>query len=240
MAHRSMAETIGLPGKTAGGRASRDLGRLSRLAPKSTLGGRIYRLLEDAIVRGDLAPGQRLDEQSLADHFGVSRIPLREALSGLEVAGWIEKHGGRQGVWVRALNDQDLASLSEVRGALEDECAALATARHGDQELKALRANVKKSRTALSREDRTRLVELNTEFHLLVAKCSRNVVFEEILSMLDKRVRRALWIVRPDVLDASIDEHESLVDAMERGDVLEARLIARRHANRHADSEDRP
>ena len=229
-----MAETIGLRGKSANGRQPRDLGGLSRLTPNSTLGGRIYRLLEDAIVRGELAPGQRLDEQSLADHFGVSRIPLREALSGLEVAGWIEKHGGRQGVWVRELNDDDLASLSEVRGALEDECAALATARHGHQELRALRTNIKKSRTALSREDRTRLVELNTEFHMLVAKCSRNEVFEEILSMLDKRVRRALWIVRPDVLDASVDEHESLVDAIERGDAFEARLIARRHASRHA------
>jgi DNA-binding GntR family transcriptional regulator len=230
-----MAETIGLPDKGANGRQPRDLGGLSRLTPNSTLGGRIYRLLEDAIVRGELAPGQRLDEQSLADHFGVSRIPLREALSGLEVAGWIEKHGGRQGVWVRELNDDDLASLSEVRGALEDECAALATVRYADTELKALRSNIRKSRTALSRGDRTRLVELNTEFHMLVAKCSRNEVFEEILSMLDKRVRRALWIVRPDVLDASIDEHEALIDAIERGDVSEARKIARRHASRHAE-----
>jgi DNA-binding GntR family transcriptional regulator len=229
-----MTNTIGLPDKGAKRREPGDLGRLSRLTPKSTLGGRIYRLLEDAIVRGELAPGQRLDEQSLADHFGVSRIPLREALSGLEVAGWIEKHGGRQGVWVSELSDQDLVSLSEVRGALEDECAALATERIADEEIKALRANIRKSRTAFSAGDRTRLVELNTEFHMLVAQCTRNEVFEEILSMLDKRVRRALWIVGSEVLDASIDQHESLVDAMERGDATEARAIARRHANRHS------
>ena len=76
----------------------KDFGRLSKLEPNPTLGGRIYRLLEDAIVKGELTPGQKLDEQVLADHFGVSRIPLREALSGLEVAGWVEKSAGRQGV----------------------------------------------------------------------------------------------------------------------------------------------
>jgi DNA-binding GntR family transcriptional regulator len=234
-----MAELVGQGEKqSAEGREPRDLGRLRKLVPNPTLGGRIYRLLEDAIVRGELAPGQRLDEQSLADHFGVSRIPLREALSGLEVAGWIEKNGGRQGVRVRELTEGDLVDLSEVRGVLEGECAALAAARRDDRELKALRAIIKKSRTAFSRGDRTRFVELNTEFHMLVAKCSRNEVFEEILSMLDKRVRRVLWIVQPDVLDASIDEHESLVDAMERGDTRSARNIARRHASRHATTND--
>jgi DNA-binding GntR family transcriptional regulator len=228
-----MTEGVGLSAKGKKRQGSGDLDRLGKLTPNSTMGGRIYRFLEDAIVRGELAPGQRLDEQSLADHFGVSRIPLREALSGLEVAGWIEKHGGRQGVWVRELKDEDLVSLSEVRGALEDECAALATERFTDIELALLRTNIQQSRQALARSDRTRLVEFNTEFHLLVARCSRNEVMEEILSMLDKRVRRAMWTVRADVLGASIEEHEGIVDAMERGDALEASRIARLHASWH-------
>jgi DNA-binding GntR family transcriptional regulator len=210
----------------------KDLGRLSKLEPNPTLGGRIYRLLEDAIVKGELAPGQKLDEQVLADHFGVSRIPLREALSGLEVAGWVEKSPGRQGVRVRALTDGDLGHLSEVRSVLEAECAALATVRRDESDLKALRGVIKKSRAAFARGDRTRQVELNTEFHMLVAACSRNEVFVEILSLLDKRVRRVLWIAQVDVLEASIDEHEALVDAMERGDVRAARKVAHGHASR--------
>jgi DNA-binding GntR family transcriptional regulator len=211
----------------------RDLGRLSKLEPNPTLGGRIYRLLEDAIVKGELAPGQKLDEQGLADHFGVSRIPLREALSGLEVAGWVEKSSGRQGVRVRALTDGDLTHLSEVRSVLEAECAALATARCDEREIKALRAVIKKARAAFARGDRTRQVELNTEFHMMVAACSRNEVFVEMLSLLDKRVRRVLWIAQIDVLEASIDEHEALVDAMERRDVRAARKVAHAHASRH-------
>src|SRR5882757_497116 len=211
----------------------KDFGRLSKLEPNPTLGGRIYRLLEDAIVKGELAPGQKLDEQVLADHFGVSRIPLREALSGLEVAGWVEKSAGRQGVRVRAMADGDLVHLSEVRSVLEAECAALATTRCDENDLKALRAVIKKARTAFARGDRTRQVELNTEFHMLIASCSRNEVFVEILSLLDKRVRRVLWIAQVDVLEASIDEHEALVDAMEQRDVRTARKVAHAHASRH-------
>jgi DNA-binding GntR family transcriptional regulator len=211
----------------------RDLGGLSKLEPNPTLGGRIYRLLEDAIVKGELAPGQRLDEQGLADRFGVSRIPLREALSGLEVAGWVEKNIGRQGVRVAALTDGDLIHLSEVRSVLEAECAALATRRCDERELKALRAVIKKARAAFARGDRTRQVELNTEFHTMVAACTRNEVFVEILSLLDKRVRRVLWAAQIDVLEASIDEHEALVDAMERRDVRTARKVAHDHASRH-------
>jgi DNA-binding GntR family transcriptional regulator len=230
-----MAELIAPKAKdSVATRKNPDLGRLRKLSPNPTLGSRIYRLLEDAIVKGELAPGQHLGEQDLADHFGVSRIPLREALSGLEVAGWIEKTSGRQGVRIRALTDGDLVHLSEVRGVLEGECAALATVRRDDRELKGLRAVIKKSRAAHARGDRAAQVELNTEFHMLVASCSRNEVFEEILSLLDKRVRRVLWIVQPGVLETSIDEHEALVDAMERGDVETARHVARSHASQYA------
>src|SRR5206468_6844714 len=143
------AELIGQDEKESlGGREPRDLGRLRKLAPNAPLGGRIYRLLEDAIVRGELAPGQRLDEQSLADHFGVSRIPLREALSGLEVAGWIERTSGRQGARVRMATAADLVDLSEVREVLDGECAALAATRRSEAQVDELRSLVEASRRA--------------------------------------------------------------------------------------------
>lgn len=216
------------------GSRTKALGGLGKPAPRSSLGGELYRLLEDAIIRGELAAGQRLDEQGLADHFGVSRIPLREALSGLEAAGWIEKTGGRNGTHVKDLSEDELVVLGEVRGPLEGECAFLAASRHTEREIAAMRANVKKSRVAFERSDRPKFVELNSEFHMMLAASSRNPVFVEILSMLDKRVRRVLWVVQPQVVEASIDEHEAIVDALERGDAKKAAEIARRHASRHS------
>jgi DNA-binding GntR family transcriptional regulator len=131
---------------------------------------------------------------------------------------------------VRTATPTELIHLSEVREVLDSECAALAAERRTDRQLEELRGVVHAARKATQRSDRVRIVELNTKFHLLVAAAAQNSVFEEILSILDKRVRRLLWLAQPDVLDASLDEHEALVEAIERKDAPGARDVARRHA----------
>jgi DNA-binding GntR family transcriptional regulator len=193
------------------------------------LGEQLYRVLEEAITNGDLAPGERLDERVLAEHFGVSRIPLREALRALEVGGWIEKMRPRQGMRVRPVSASELEDLSEVRQALDGECAALAAIRRTDLQVDALRAAAIASRQALENGDRKLVVQLNSEFHQQLAQCTQNEVFVEILSMLDKRVRRFMWLVGADVLLASADEHEQLVAAIADRDSTLARSVARRH-----------
>jgi DNA-binding GntR family transcriptional regulator len=214
-------------------RSSPVLERLPHVTASVPLGEQLYRVLEEAIINGDLAPGQRLDERVLADHFGVSRIPLREALRALEVGGWIEKKRPRQGMRVREISDSELEKLSEVRQTLDSECAAVAAERRSDAQVQELRSIARESRTAVDAGDRKRVVELNTEFHRLLARCTQNEVFEEILSMLDKRVRRFMWLVASDVLNASAQEHDELVDAIDRRDAEMARAVARRHAMQH-------
>jgi DNA-binding GntR family transcriptional regulator len=212
----------------------RPLAHLPTITPSLPLGEQLYLVLEEAIINGDLSPGQRLDERGLATHFGVSRIPLREALRALEVGGWIEKARPRQGIRVRDIGPLELAKLSEVRETLDGECAALAAERRTDEQLETLMAVTKEARNALPEDDRKRVVQLNTEFHRVLARCSQNEVFEEILSMLDKRIRRFLWLVNRDVLTTSADEHEALVNAIARRDAAGARAIARRHAMQHS------
>jgi DNA-binding GntR family transcriptional regulator len=217
----------------------REFRNLPKIAPVAPLGGQLYRLLEESIIMGELLPGQRLDEKRLADHFGVSRIPLREAMSGLEVAGWIERTRGRQGARVREATAAELANLSEVREVLDGECAALAAEHRTESQLKAMWAMIETSRLATQRTERTRIVELNTKFHMLIATATRNPVFVEILSILDKRVRRLLWLAKPGVLDASLEEHEALVSAIQGRNMAGARLLARTHA-RHSWSDPVP
>jgi DNA-binding GntR family transcriptional regulator len=212
---------------------------LPPVAASDPLGEQLYRVLEEAITNGDLAPGERLDERLLAEHFGVSRIPLREALRALEVGGWIEKMRPRQGMRVRPVSTSELEELSEVRQALDGECAAVAAIRRTDAQVDALRAAASASRKALRSGDRKRVVQLNSEFHRLLAQCTQNEVFVEILSMLDKRVRRFMWLVAADILSASADEHDQLVTAIAAKDSRRARSVARRHATQHgAPSQD--
>ena len=89
--------------------------------------------LEQDIVTGALRPGERLDEQSLAARFGVSRTPIREALMQLATAGLIELQP-RRGAFVASLSLRDVIERFEVMAALEGACAALAARRITESE----------------------------------------------------------------------------------------------------------
>jgi DNA-binding GntR family transcriptional regulator len=208
--------------------------RLPTIRSFAPVGEQLYRVLEEAITAGDLEPGERLDEKALAAHFGVSRIPLREALRGLEVAGWIERAGPRRGMRVREITESELGKLTEVRQILDGQCAAFAAQRRSDDQVQTLRGIVAQAWLCFEHEDWRMLVSLNTEFHIVLARCTQNEVFEEILSTLDKRVRRFVLRADADLHRESIQQHERLVDAIDKGDAREARLIARGHQRQHA------
>ena len=93
--------------------------------------------LEQDIVTGALRPGERLDEQSLAARFGVSRTPIREALMQLATAGLIELQP-RRGAFVASLSLKDVIERFEVMAALEGTCGALAARRITEPERLAL------------------------------------------------------------------------------------------------------
>ena len=84
----------------------------------------IYETLVDGIVAGRMAPGEPLVEQALAEQFGVSRTPVREALHRLEQANLAER-GARRAFVVRRMAPEDLAELFEAAGEVESALAAL-------------------------------------------------------------------------------------------------------------------
>src|SRR5215213_11508740 len=93
--------------------------------------------LEQDIVTGHFKPGERLDEQSLASRFGVSRTPIREALMQLASAGMVELQP-RRGAFVASLSLREVIERFEVMAALEGACGALAARRIGDEERRQL------------------------------------------------------------------------------------------------------
>src|SRR6476659_4220509 len=88
--------------------------------------------IEQDIVTGRLQPGERLDEQSLADRFGVSRTPLREALMQLASTGMVEVHS-RRGAFVASLGLKEIIERFEAMAALEGMCGALAARRISEE-----------------------------------------------------------------------------------------------------------
>src|SRR6476661_9145774 len=100
---------------------------------------RVRDLLEEAILEGDLKPGERLRAEALAQRFGTSRTPIREALLQLEGQGLVEVEPNR-GAVVRTFDRDDLMDLYEVRALIEPHAAARAATRISDADIERLRA----------------------------------------------------------------------------------------------------
>ena len=107
--------------------------------PAETRASRLVRALSDEIVAGRLGPGVRLDEQSLADRFGLSRTPVREALGQLAAIGLVEKRPHR-GVVVAAFTVERMMHMFELMAEMEALCARLAARRMSPAAKRALEA----------------------------------------------------------------------------------------------------
>lgn len=189
---------------------------------------RVRDLLRDRIVRGDFAPGDRLVERVLAEEMGVSRVPVREALTLLKGEGFVQDVP-RRGVIVTVLAKEDVDDLFDVRVALDVQCARLASARATDDEIRALAAIADAADAALARGDLGAIAELNQAFHDAVPRMAHNRILASTLEPLEGRLH---WVLRqnrsPEILLA---EHRELVEALAKRDADAAADVALRHVD---------
>ena len=153
-----------------------------------SLATQIYGSMEEAIIDGRFAPGSRVRAGSLAEYFGVSRIPVREALSALGEAGWVDLRP-RYGVYVRERSQKELAELFEARQGIESELARLAATRATDSDRASLASIVAMSRDAAKRNDQAAISHSAREFNAEVRRVSGNRVLAVIGETLEKRAR---------------------------------------------------
>ena len=181
--------------------------------------------LRRRIIDGEYAPGHRLTEDRLAEDFGVSRNPVREAIRVLEREGFLIALP-RRGAVVASIDADDLENLFDVRLALEVLAAQLAAQRldpDGATMLDALLAKAETTTTAAE------LSELNTAFHAEVGRLSGNSLLTGIMESLHDRLR---WIYRQTALERAHDssaEHAAIAVAIRAGDAEAAAQAARRH-----------
>ncbi|SEO38823.1 DNA-binding transcriptional regulator, GntR family [Salinihabitans flavidus] len=135
--------------------------------------------LADLVLTGELRPGDRLDEQSLATRFGVSRTPIREAIRQLAASGLIETRPRRSAV-VRSFNREELGEAFEAMGEIEALCAGRAALRMNEAERLRLRSVIAASEDTCARGDRTAALELDFEFHGLLHDGARNWMLKAI------------------------------------------------------------
>lgn len=192
--------------------------------PDGNLATQIRVTLEDEISSGHLPPGAALDERALAERFGVSRTPVREALQQLAAIDLVHI-ASRNGVFVKRMTVAQLRSIWELLAELEAICAKLAARRIDEGQRAALEAALEMGRKAIAAGDSQAYRSANHAFHEAVYAASRN---EQLVDSL-RTIRRATQRYRINDLRTqtqihrSQDDHERIAGAIVAGDSEAAR-----------------
>ncbi len=186
--------------------------------------------IRDAILRGDLAPGQRLVEAELTSQFGASRGSVRQVLVQLEGEGLVERERNR-GARVRAVTLEQAIEITEARAALEGLCAAKAAVRMSDAERDALRDLGETMRAAVADGDVVGYSALAQDIHARVREYSQQTIVSDMLERLRYQCVRfhfsvALMPGRP---KEGLEEHLRVIEAVVSGDPGEAEREMRDH-----------
>lgn len=189
-----------------------------------------YDLLLEAIDIGQFKPGDRLVESDLADRFGVSRTPVREALQRLETQGLLARDG--RSLIVASLDHNQLAELYVVRAELEGLAAGLAARHATPEEVRVLRDMVDEDRALIGDPDA--LARANRRFHKQIHLGSHNRYLVQQLDL----VHRSMALLASTSLavegrgETALAEHEAIVVAIENGQADQARDALRTHISK--------
>uniref|UniRef100_J2A1P6 GntR family transcriptional regulator n=1 Tax=Streptomyces auratus AGR0001 TaxID=1160718 RepID=J2A1P6_9ACTN len=187
--------------------------------------------IRDDIVSGALAPGSRLIEEILAARYGVSRVPVREALRTLQSEGFVTTRH-HAGACVAEPTEQEAADLLDIRALLEPLGAARAAARRSPAHLKVLRGLVRLGRERARHGNPADLQQLDDWFHETLAQAVGSPSLTALLTQLRRKIEWVYTVEPPARAGESWDEHGAVLDAVARGDAERARALMAAHVER--------
>ncbi len=190
----------------------------------------IFNTLREAIIAGELKPGERLMEVQLAERMGVSRTPVREAIRKLELEGWVNMIA-RKGAQVTGLSVKDIMDVLEVRASMDALATALSAARIKDDELKELKNIYAQFSNYMEKENLSGLIKKDVEFHEIIYRSSRNDKLIQIVSNLREQVQRFRVIYLKDYSSPKdiVKEHLEIIEAISTRDEERASKVAKKH-----------
>ncbi len=200
------------------------------LPERKSLGHYVYENLKQAIIRGDLRPGERVAESRVAEAMGISRTPVREAFHKLERDGWLE-HQTSTGFFVARLSREDIEETFGIRAVLESYAARLATIKHGENDLDALEEKINQYQRHLEVNDLESLPKINTEFHDILYSLSRSPKLISMINHLrDQIYRFRMMILRvPDMALKSNEDHKMMLSLIRKRDADRVERLVRNH-----------
>jgi DNA-binding GntR family transcriptional regulator len=192
--------------------------------------GDAYDALHQAIVAGNLSPGERLVEEELADQLGYSRGAVRAALVRLSHEGLVVRERNR-GARVRRISIEEAVEILEARGALESLAAGYAALRRTDEEVEELRALLADMQALHAAAELLTMSDRNARLHRRILEISRHAVARDICSRLRSQVVRFQFrtVLAPGRAPRSLEEHGAIVAAIDAGDRHAAEQAMRLH-----------
>jgi DNA-binding GntR family transcriptional regulator len=203
--------------------------RSQRLSAGSA-GRQVYTTLREAIIAGELEPGQRISENELTVRLGVSRTPIREALARLRDERFVDVVP-QLGTYVTRISTGAVEDAQFVREALECAAVRIAAERAGAADIAALEGLVRRQREVVAHADFERFAVLDDEFHAAICELSGRGFAWEVAQRAKghlSRVRR-LSLPQPNYLGEMVAEHHEVLDALRRNLPDQAEEALRHH-----------
>ena len=190
----------------------------------------VFNTLRQAILKGELAPGERLMEIQLAEKLGVSRTPIREAIRKLELEGLVLMIP-RKGAEVAKISEKSLRDVLEVRRSLEELAIELACQRMTDEEIEQLGERQNDFKNAINKGNAMNIGETDEAFHDVIYLGTGNDKLVQILNNLREQMYRYRleYIKDEDKRQILIVEHEHILAAIKAHNIAEAKNAAREH-----------
>ncbi len=190
----------------------------------------VFNTLRQAILKGELEPGERLMEIHLADRLGVSRTPIREAIRKLELEGLVLMIP-RKGAEVARISEKSLRDVLEVRRSLDQLAIELAIERMTDDDIAALEAAQEQFREAVAGADAMAIAQCDENYHDIIYNATGNSRLVQILNNLREQMYRYRleYIKDADKRQILVLEHDQILKAVKGRHVAEARIAIREH-----------
>lgn len=187
----------------------------------------VFNTLRQAILKGELKPGERLMEIALAERLGVSRTPIREAMRKLEQEGLVVMIP-RRGAQVASITEKDLNDVLEVRIALENMAVEKACSRMTEDSIGKLWLAAKTFERTMKDGDLVKLAEADESFHDIIYQASDNYRLVQTLNNFKEQLYRyrVEYLKEEETRNQLVKEHEKLYRAIKERDIQEAKEVA--------------
>ena len=205
----------------------------TKIIKHSNLSQRIYEILKDQIINEELGPGERLLDDKLASSFGVSRTPVREALTRLASEDLVEITP-RSGIYVKKLTKKDVEEIYKIRKVLEGLAAREATSIIDGKKLEQLNLLLQKAERSLNSDDYQPCIDFDVALHDSILKNCQNNRLYSIITNLNTLIHvfRVRVARNKEKAKQALSEHRAILNAIKARNPEKAEKMIMEHIER--------